>query len=343
MTASDQERRVVGDIIGRAHGAAPERLRITRRLLRGGLEAAGVERITARYRDREGRERVLRVVAKRLLGATSREAAVYERFTAPHAAALSPRLLAVDRAGPEQVVLYIEALRPTSAWPWGERHAAQRVLQRAAQLHTGDTGRDALAAIGAWDYERELRHAATLTLERLEDVRRQPALWTFGGALRWTRRIVGALPGLRRQLLASEPFGTTVIHGDLHPGNVVLRRERGADDPVLLDWGRARLGSPLEDVSCWLQSLGTWEPEARRRHDTLLSGYLRAHGTGRRLDAELRATYWLAGASNALSGALTYHLSVLLDARLPGATRTRAAHSAREWVRVLRQAAAYWC
>ena len=128
----------------------------------------------------------------------------------------------------------------------------------------------------------------------------------------------------------------------MHPGNVVLRRQDGGTDPVLLDWGRARIGSPLEDVSCWLQSLGTWEPEARRRHDTLLAGYLAARGLAPRLDADLRAGYWLAGASNALSGALVYHLSVLLDARLPSATRASAAYSAREWVRVLRRADAFW-
>jgi aminoglycoside phosphotransferase (APT) family kinase protein len=107
---------------------------------------------------------------------------------------------------------------------------------------------------------------------------------------------------------------------------------------VLLDWGRARLGSPLEDVSCWLQSLGTWEPEARRRHDSLLASYLAARGLPPRLDRALRTAYWLAGASNALSGALLHHLSVLLDDAQPEAARWPAARSARDLVRVLRQA-----
>ena len=272
-----------------------------------------------------------------------REAAIYEQFVAGHAEEFAPRLHAVDRAEPGEAVLYLEALRPVSTWPWREQLAAQRVLDLAAQLHACVADREAKAAISAWDYEAELQHTARLTLERLEQVRRQPALWSFGGALRWTRRVVSALPVLRRQLLAFEPFGSAVIHGDLHPGNVVLRQGNGGREPVLLDWGRTRIGSPLEDVSCWLQSLGAWEPEARRRHDTLLVGYLAARGIERRLHTELRAAYWLAGASNALSGALMYHLSVLLDASLPSGTHASAAYSAREWVRVLRRAAAFWC
>jgi Ser/Thr protein kinase RdoA (MazF antagonist) len=86
------------------------------------------------------------------------------------------------------------------------------------------------------------------------------------------RRVGEVLPELRRQLLALDSFGTTAIHGDAHPGNALVR---SGERPVLLDWGRARLGSPLEDVSSWLQSLGYWEPEAQRRHDTLLAGYRR--------------------------------------------------------------------
>jgi aminoglycoside phosphotransferase (APT) family kinase protein len=142
--------------------------------------------------------------------------------------------------------------------------------------------------------------------------------------------------------LALGPLGTSVIHGDLHSGNVILRRRGGRPEPVLLDWGRARIGSPLEDVSTWLQSLGDWEPETRRRHDTLFTRYLVARGIEGRLGGELRAGYWLAGASNALAGALSHHLSLLDDERIPRVRTTRAAHSAHQWMRVLRRADAFW-
>jgi hypothetical protein len=341
MTSLAYEREVVEALITRLDGALPEALHLERRPLTGGLEAAGVDHVTARYRT-GGRERRLAVVVKRLAGAAVREAAVYEQFVATHASEISPRLYAVEHGAAGHAVLYLEAIRPVSSWPWRDRPAAQSVLDRVARLHARAATQEAVAALAGWDYEAELGRAAARTLERLGEVRRQRGLWSFGGGLRWARRLAAALPALRAQLLTFAPLGSAVIHGDLHSGNVLLRRRGGRTEPALLDWGRARVGSPLEDVSSWLQSLGAWEPEARRRHDTLFAGYLAARGVEPRLDSGMRAAYWLAGASNALAGALTYHLSVLLDPRLPSASRASAAYSAREWVRVLRRADAFW-
>jgi hypothetical protein len=117
---------------------------------------------------------------------------------------------------------------------------------------------------------------------------------------------------------------------------------------VLLDWGRARIGAPLEDVSSWLQSLGFWEPEARRRHDTLLRRYLTCRGGPDRLDRGLRDAYWLAGACNALAGALRYQVAVADGWRRPAAraravaARAVAARAARDALRVVRRADACW-
>jgi aminoglycoside phosphotransferase (APT) family kinase protein len=122
----------------------------------------------------------------------------------------------------------------------------------------------------------------------------------------------------------------------------VVRRRNCRDEPVLIDWGRARIGSPLEDVSSWLHSLAEWEPEVRRRHDTLFVSYLTARGMDGRLPSDLRAAYWFAGASNAFSGGLLYHLAQMLDQRATSRRRLRAAYSAREWIRVLRRADAFW-
>ena len=133
----------------------------------------------------------------------------------------------------------------------------------------------------------------------------------------------------------------TWIHGDLHPGNVLCRGRGGSPgaggEVVFLDWARARIGSALEDVSAWLQSLATWEPEMHRRHDTLLARYLTARGLAPRLTGELRDLYWLAAASNALAGALGFHLAVLAD-RPTYDPHAPSARSARGWLRALRQA-----
>lgn len=341
MESMDREASRIRALLAHLHHADPGELHLRHQRLRGGLQATSVTRLAVRYRDARGRWRVHTLVVKRLAGSAAREAMVYQELLASLPAALGPRLFAADRGPAGHEVLYLEALRPVSAWPWGELSAARGVLERAALLHRSTPAGGTVALLSAWDYEAELAASALQTLEQLERLRRYAPPY-FRNGLRWARRLVGHLPAIRHQLLALGPLGTSVIHGDLHSANVILRRRSGRAEPVLLDWGRARIGSPLEDVSTWLQSLGDWEPETRRRHDTLLTGYLVARGMEGRLGPDLRAGYWLAGASNALAGALSHHLSVLGDERVPRVRAARAAHSAHQWMRVLRRADAFW-
>jgi hypothetical protein len=332
----------IPELLERMQDGRPRELRLDRRPLRGGLEAAGIARVSARYVDCHGRRRLFTLAVKQLEGATTRETLVYERLVVVHAAELAPRLLASHQAGPGRTVLYLEFIRPTSRWPWRQTGAAQGVLDRVGRLHAVRLDAAAIAALSAWNYEAHLQQTAERTLTQLERVPRRSDHSPLRQGVRWARRVTAALPAMRRKLLAFGPLGKQAIHGDLHPGNVLLRTRRGDGEAVLLDWGRARLGSPLEDVSSWLQSLGCWEPEARRRHDTLLRGYLSARGMDPTLGTDLREAYWLAGASNALAGALLHHTSVVLDARATAAARANASYSAREWLRVLRRADAFW-
>lgn len=58
-----------------------------------------------------------------------------------------------------------------------------------------------------------------------------------------------------RELLAALPQGAALLHGDLHPGNVLL----GQAGPVVIDWFDATVGHPHADVartSLLLQSSG---------------------------------------------------------------------------------------
>jgi hypothetical protein len=110
---------------------------------------------------------------------------------------------------------------------------------------------------------------------------------------------------------------------------------------VLLDWARARPGSFLEDVSAWVQSLGHWEPQARRFHDTLLRTYLVARGLELVLPRDFRRLYWVTGACNALAGALQYHLRTFAHARTP-TTQASARTLVQQWLRVIRRADASW-
>jgi aminoglycoside phosphotransferase (APT) family kinase protein len=149
--------------------------------------------------------------------------------------------------------------------------------------------------------------------------------------------MVSALPAIRSRLMS----GAVLLHGDAHSGNVAIRKRGGSLQAVLFDWGRTRIGSPLEDVSSWLQSLGYWEWQARRRHDTLLQIYLAARGLNPVLTSELRELYWLAGASNALSGALGYHLS-FVNENWCAEVRAQHALAACDWMRIIRRADACW-
>jgi hypothetical protein len=328
---------------GGAVGAAPERLEV--RPLRGGLMAA-IARVTARFAVAGGgrvRERTAGFVCKRLEGDQRREAAIYAAVLAPHAPDAAPAFLGVEPVGPDASYLYLEYVRPSRAWPWAEEALAGRVLEQLARLHAALPVPGLAAAGAGWNYDAELVGSAQATLtvyERVVVHEDLGALRPVGPAL---RRMVAAVPAVRRRLAAAGPLAPAVLHGDAHSGNSVVTTGAGAERVVLLDWARARVGSPLEDVSSWLQSLGFWEPVARRRHDTLLRRYLAARGASTHLGRDLRDAYWLAAAGNVLAGALRYYLTVADGwGAAPSRARADAARAARDHLRVIRRADAVW-
>nr|WP_246742577.1 aminoglycoside phosphotransferase family protein [Microvirga splendida] len=339
MTGSELQK-PLEEFLQRFSNETLQDLTIESKLLHGGAEAAAVQLVDLRYRDNRGCRRSLRVVVKHLQGRPAREAAIYESLVAAHAPGLAPALLHVDRTGADQAILVIEAIRRTAAWPWRDVRRAEDLVTRLAQFHV--KAEDAHIADPGWDYEAELGAMAESTREALDECRRDPELSDLAGSLRSVDDIVLALPELRRQLLNERPFGCRPIHGDVHPGNALTARRGRGEEPVLIDWGRARLGSPLEDLSSWLQSLGYWEPQGRRYHDTLATTYLAAFGEGLQFNASVRAAYWMAGASNALSGALLHHLRHARDPHQTSAARANAYYAAKDALRVIRRAHALW-
>ncbi|HEV2123455.1 MAG TPA: aminoglycoside phosphotransferase family protein [Chloroflexota bacterium] len=333
----------------------------------GGLRAATV-RVEAHYVDTRDRLRVFVFVAKKLDGAMRREAAIYqalsarfidrpERTTSSGVAPLPlPRLLGVDES--RDCYLYLECVSSSDIWPWHNVETTGAVLDALADLHNHPPTADLGPVLAQWDYDAELQASAQSTLELFDTLTylrntdlAPRGLWGRGRAL---RRVVESLPAIRRCLRETTSLHASALHGDVHPGNILLchaeypckqQRPRSTPAPrvVLLDWERARLGSPLEDVCSWLQSLSYWEPEARRRHDTLLRRYLRARGYSDVLSRQLRDLYWLAGACNALSGALRYHLAVASGWNDPSPDQRDAAfRAAADCLRVIRRADACW-
>lgn len=271
------------------------------------------------------------MIVKELRGAFRREADVYRLLWTHLDRPPLAEVFGVQSTA-EAEYLYLEEVRSASTWPWADLATAALVGRELARLH----GMRALDVEPAdRNYEKELADSAQETLDVAVHARDERGLrwWRRPGDL---RRVARALPDLRARLFLD---GVTLIHGDVHPGNVIVSRGP-APRVVLIDWGRARVGSPLEDVASWLQSLCCWEPAARRSHDTLLRDYLRARAVPRWMDEDLRRDYWFAGASNGMAGAIRYHLVVLSDGRADPVRRSNACLALRSWERVIRRAAA---
>jgi aminoglycoside phosphotransferase (APT) family kinase protein len=320
----------VAAFVSRRWRVPRHRLRVDMRPLQGGLESV----VTRAHLSGEGRGASMpsELVVKELRAGLEREAAVYELLWRHLEQPPAVRLLGRETRG-DATFLYLENAPSSSSWPWADTECAAAVCRGLARLHD-------VAGLPhqefSWDYEDQLARSAEATLQLAGTARDRHGrrCWARLGDL---RRVVAALPALRDRLLAS---GTTVIHGDVHPGNVVLRPGDHDSPVVLLDWARARVGSPLEDVASWLHSLGCWEPQARRRHDTLMRAYLDARTVRRPFASDVRVDYWLASASNGLSGAIRYHLAVLGDGAATDAARYDSGRALAAWERVVRAAAA---
>ena len=65
------------------------------------------------------------------------------------------------------------------------------------------------------------------------------------------------------RVLDAAPAGDHVLHGDFHPGNIILTKE----GPVLIDWIDATRGHPGADIArtLWLMSPATVAPSAPNR------------------------------------------------------------------------------
>jgi hypothetical protein len=296
----------------------------------GGLESAVVR---ARITPGESQPSIpSTLVVKELRTGCEREADIYELLWRHLNSPPAVRVFGRDTSE-HATYLYLEDAEPFSSWPWSDTASASLVCRELARLHDSS----GLPQEGfSWNYEAEVARSAQETLDLAATVRdgSRGRYWHRLGDL---RRVVAVLPAIRSRLLSG---ATTVIHGDMHPGNVILRRGQAGVQVVLIDWARARVGSPLEDVACWLHALGCWEPQARRRHDTLMRAYLDARTVRHPFDANVRLDYWLASVSNGLSGAICYHLAALADETSTECARENSRLALSAWERVVRRAAA---
>jgi hypothetical protein len=325
----------ISDFARRRNGGSPDLSLRTVPLL-GGLENCGVFKVEVTWTV-SGRPCSDIFVAKRLVDGAIREVAVWKALMGTAAAETMPAMYGAQSLGHREAYLYLEYVEQSVAWPWKDTSTSVAVLKAVADVHSAflDSG----GSFDDWDYESELVQSASLTVELFAATVLAGVALGERPMLRALERMIGMLPSMR---VALKSWGTTLLHGDVHAGNAIVRRRGGEVSAVLVDWGRARLGSPLEDVSSWLQSAGFWEPEVRRRHDTLLRSYLRARQLSDHLSPELRELYWIAAACNAMAGALRYHLSVILDSARSDDEQFRSRGALRDWLRIVRRADACW-
>lgn len=316
-------------------GVSPEAIELEP--LRGGLIAPAVLRVTVRY-PHQGRRKSWRFVAKRLPPGERRELIVHRHLASRLRDRLAPELLGDATLADGSTVLFLEWVRPDRRWPWTDHETTRRATEHLARLHRGLGDAERPDELHAWDYQGELAESAATTLEAFEQVPRGPEWRLLHRVRPAVERLAAELPEMRRQLLAE---GSGWIHGDVHPGNVLLSRHAGRASTTFLDWARLRVGSPLEDLASWLLSLAHWEPAARRSHDRLAAAYLRAAGLPDTLGPTFRDAYWLAAASNALAGALRYQIVAAVHA-YGRAERDKALGAARGWARSIRRADARW-
>ncbi len=328
--------RRVAAFAARHYGEDPGRLRLKLQKMHGGL-CASVVRVRVYFADPRRRPRTSVFVLKRLAGLDVRELGAYRSLSRSACARIAPRLLGAERAGVHEIYLYLEFVPPFDPWPWADVEASELVLGRLAAVHESLAPEE----FPRWDYDRELRESARTTVETVEAAARLPEFAAVRRFLPSVRRLESALASVRAQLVGGA-WPRAFLHGDAHTGNAIIRREGKSHAAILLDWGRSRSGSALEDVCSWLQSLSFWEPEPKRRHDTLLRKYLVGRGMADELGSELRERYWLAGASNAFAGALRYHVIQMGTTFNPHPVRAAAAAAVRDWLRILARADACW-
>lgn len=318
----------VAAFIARRWSVPETKVRVDLQPLQGGLESSvTLARVSA---DMSADTLPSTLVVKELRGRFEREAEVYDLLWRHLVEPPAVRAFGREVTG-NTTYLYMDQAHPCASWPWSDPTLAAVVCRQLARLH--DTAALEHARL-RWDYETELAMSAGTTLDAAAGARDSDGrrYWRRLGDL---RRVVTALPAIRSRLLAGE---TTVIHGDVHPGNVVLVRQHPEARIVLIDWARARVGSPIEDIASWLHALGCWEPQARRRHDTLMRAYLEARRRRRAFCADVRMDFWLASVSNGLAGAIRYHLAVLTDRESGDSARFDATRALSAWQRVVRRA-----
>jgi hypothetical protein len=148
---------------------------------------------------------------------------------------------------------------PEEAWGLGLRRLAELQLAWVAApdvLLAADAQDRPIAALGQLVAELEPIHAQLAAAE--------PGVWPAWSAV---------ADGLRERCasLAGSGLPDTLVHGDLHPGNINVRD----GEALLFDWSDGAVSHPFVDLTCFLRRAET--PTTRRQ---LVDAYLAVWAAG---------------------------------------------------------------
>lgn len=199
--------------------------------LDGGYVSSGVDLIEVALSDgarmrlvrkRTGRNEIHALRALRDIGLAS--------HAVPHLVATGE-----DTAGPWVLMPYYEGRQPQTV-PFD-------VFDMLAQVHVRylggtDMRLSGIVPIDAHWWRRMCIEVALPVIDRRHRTHPDPTLARAARALRDTRdddHIVRA----------GEMLPSTLLHGDMHPGNVIV----GPDGATVIDWGNARIGPAMLDIA----------------------------------------------------------------------------------------------
>ena len=173
----------------------------------------------------------------------------------------------------------LRELRRSMAWPWRDKAYSGSVLS------AGEGAPDTLADCCCHSPPMGLRRGAACRRRsnggcvRPGDEPWQPG--EFASHSRALRRTTLALASMRRTLLDAAALPPTVLHGDAHSGDVIVRGEHA----ILLDWGRAarRFTARGRQFPAAVTPVSGARRRKREQHDTdqMRSAAFSPDGSGR--------------------------------------------------------------
>ena len=184
------------------------------------------------------------------------------RLVRRHDESLAPEVLAADPARRRFVMRHVPG---TDCWDAGVETVCDVVRRLVAvQAAIAGSGPSAAGSGAVRDARRAAAGSDAAIVERrpvalLDELPRLLDGELGGrldpGELVAAGELVGRLPGLIAEL-ESAGLPHSLVHGDLHPGNIVSDGSRHA----LVDWAEAHLGHPAFDINCLLR----WLPAEQR-------------------------------------------------------------------------------